>query len=894
MVTSFWLLVFYFLLATSYLLPVANPVYAQAQPQSLPCEQPVVPGEEILTHHWLADENRQPPSSLHRQTITVIGAPGASVNVSQPIAFTVDFSKLGALFGPTNSNYLEGKFQDQDHKSADIAELEQTEISTYHGSGQKAAPQVMLDLQRLKYISYIWERSHLPEASDQIADTNGDNPKRIFDMVNDYQMPDSLPETSNPTPPSLGGNKFDWQTGWGNYWGKIPTTYDEFYEAYIGFREESNSSGGHIERVLEGDYCPDWLPQEITIVIPKYFRTTTASGQLNQIMVPKAAQSHHSNDLILNNKDDAFLDQYRSSQGLLGKIIDSCIRAFKQNPVSNALRNVIGYLMNAIPQIANQTVYAQDNQSSPADSNNCMRVLIDGKEGQDPYCAFNPDLGQNSALDYSCQNQIDENKLDTDNENVICTFQINWEPKHNPMIIGDVGPGENQWDECVLIPDTGQYRCSVEVSIWPVFKIPWTTELWNNTLFSDTENKEPFIGSDEFQKFGRPGVYSYFTPNVIFNDKETEEKIEALQTLVDTCLRDSEDRPAPLDPNNQSTWPQSCLDMVNFAESADPAIYPGFQECVFPGPQPFLVYLNCAEQFFTDVIEELERKKPGENDRESSDDLSRRFIGGTDCSKEYVWHNALYPIAAQKTFGIQNDCPVNAASNSRDPVPPGGAGGDCSENSRFASLLPNPIPQSAGASSPINFADLEAEIVEAAKLAEAETGVACELLIGLHFVESNWNNNGSFISGRELGTVETDVPPTASACTAYGGTIAAGGCIFSSLSDTAIYAGDHIKDKVAALTGAWRPPQNFGELVGAMSLYNGGGNANCGEPVPYTGPCPPPVGIDDPYAVNYFDDLHDQMYLIFCADLTRCDPPQLFTRYGAATVAKEFYIQQTN
>ncbi|MBI3341772.1 hypothetical protein HY024_01485 [Candidatus Curtissbacteria bacterium] len=208
-------------------------------------------------------------------------------------------------------------------------------------------------------------------------------------------------------------------------------------------------------------------------------------------------------------------------------------------------------------------------------------------------------------------------------------------------------------------------------------------------------------------------------------------------------------------------------------------------------------------------------------------------------------------------------------------------------------MLPNPIPASAGAVSPQIFQRLDTgNVIPAAKAAESQTGTPCELLVGLDYVESSWSDSGSFISGRTIGTVETDVP-SASACTSYGGTWNdnPGGCIFRTLEQTAIYAGDHIKDKVALISGQQRPPQNFNEMVGAMSYYNGGGNANCGKGVAYSGPCPPPDGIDDPYAMSHFDNNHTQMYLIFCSDFTRCDPPQRFQRDGAATAAKEFFTR---
>jgi len=625
--------------------------HAQEEPVSLPCQNPIVPNEEILTHHWLANENREPPANLHRIRLTVISPPTDNYHAKIPISIPIDFSELGALFGPTNSNYNEGKYQNIDHKQENIAGADQVTISTFNGPGQKAGPQVMLDLQRIKYVNYVWENSHLPEASDEITDTNGENPRRIYDMVVDFGgLPDTDPGSESPTPPSFGGDKDEWQEGWGKYWGKIPTTYDEFYEAYIAFREESNSTGRHIQRVLDREYCPDWLPQEITFVVPRYFRTTTTTGQLNQIIVPKVAQSHNSNDLILGNKDGAFLDQFRSSNGILGKIIDTCLKAFKNNPISNALKNVISSTLDLIKPIPD--AFAQSNQSDPPDPNDCIRVLIDGKEGQDPYCAFPTQL--NDGLEYTCENQIDQYKLDTDNENVICTFQIYWEPKHNPMKIPDVGRGEKQWDECHIVdPTIPLWSCSVDVSIWPVFKIPWTTEIWNNTLFSDVKNNEPFIGSEDFQIKGRPGTYSFFTPITIF-----EEKIEE---LLRKC------RPE-VDPDSNS-----CNEIINILGSseriAELGLYGDYTQiefCItnYLLDKPRLV--TCLEQFLSSV----EKKKPGETDLNSDNDLSRRFIGGSDCSKEYVWHNALYPIAAQQVYGIKNACPVETAAASDTRIPP--------------------------------------------------------------------------------------------------------------------------------------------------------------------------------------------------------------------------------
>ena len=120
------------------------------------------------------------------------------------------------------------------------------------------------------------------------------------------------------------------------------------------------------------------------------------------------------------------------------------------------------------------------------------------------------------------------------------------------------------------------------------------------------------------------------------------------------------------------------------------------------------------------------------------------------------------------------------------------------------------------------------------------------------------------------------------------------GCVFDTLEKTAIYAGDHIKAKnLHFISGEYQPPRNFDELVGVMAAYNGiPGNANCGRDVPYTGPCPPPIGIDNPYAVGHFDAAHENMYLIWCRDGVMCNPPKLFLRDGAATAAKEFFLKR--
>ena len=166
--------------------------------------------------------------------------------------------------------------------------------------------------------------------------------------------------------------------------------------------------------------------------------------------------------------------------------------------------------------------------------------------------------------------------------------------------------------------------------------------------------------------------------------------------------------------------------------------------------------------------------------------------------------------------------------------------------------------------------NLTPELMNTYAAAEKETGVPCEILAGIHFVEAGNSPDGSLVSGRKLGTPEPD----------------AGGKIFRSLLETAKYAGDHLKGKVGGNL------KDVNTVITALSRYNGGGNSNCQAgypyPIPYGG-CPRAFeGEDDPYPMSFVDPKHDKMYLLYCADHTAC-VPQLFERPGAFAVALNVY-----
>lgn len=169
---------------------------------------------------------------------------------------------------------------------------------------------------------------------------------------------------------------------------------------------------------------------------------------------------------------------------------------------------------------------------------------------------------------------------------------------------------------------------------------------------------------------------------------------------------------------------------------------------------------------------------------------------------------------------------------------------------------------------------LTPELMNTYAAAEKATGVPCEVLAGIHFIEASNNPDGSLVSGRKLGTPEPD----------------AGGKVFKNLLETAIYAGEHLKGKVGGNI------KDANTLITALSRYNGGGNSNCQlgypYPIPYGG-CPRAFeGEDDPYPTSYLDTKHDTMYLLYCADHTAC-VPQIFARPGSFTVALNVYNQIT-
>lgn len=157
--------------------------------------------------------------------------------------------------------------------------------------------------------------------------------------------------------------------------------------------------------------------------------------------------------------------------------------------------------------------------------------------------------------------------------------------------------------------------------------------------------------------------------------------------------------------------------------------------------------------------------------------------------------------------------------------------------------------------------NLTDEVMSAYAEAERVTGVPCEVLAGVHHMEASNDPTRDLQSGGSL---------------AHSG---------KSLTQSAIDAADAIRNKVGGKIESWD------DLITALSYYNGGGNSNCGMDSRYNGPCAPPSGMDDPYPMAWIDSGHEEMYLIFCEDYTKCPTPfPYFDRPGALAVAIEVYL----
>lgn len=477
-------LVLSFALFTSTL---ASPAFAQTaqKPNPQPCKNPVqntdknAPNYQSydLTDNFITDSSGD--TSIKIQAGPFTGKPNEIIHIDKPdtlkIPVTIDFSKLQAIFASDTSNYLEGKFQDQNHQGQNLMGASSTDLNNYYGANQKIIPKYLTDLQKIKYIDYVSTHPNLIESANQISDTNGQNPKTIYDMVSD-------PEFGKPKP---AGEQQDPNT-WGKYWSKIPTTYSEFYQGQIEFRFTLGQD--QFERMKAGSGCATPLARKVKFVMPDFFRTAAVSDQLNQVLIPFAAQTDPKHTIL----------QANTNQNLISSIITTCKQLIAETP--KLLKDKIGKIVSISLNFLNPIKTAFAAQLP------CIPIQKDAKNGTAPYCPLPTE--EVNKPDVSCTDKNDPLNLDQGNKKVVCTFTISWpgtlpnSTSNNTFVIPyTIDPSSPDCSKD-LVGET--YTCRPTLRIFIDFRIPWAARVWNNTTDSDTN---------------KPGVFTIFTPKSVMGEK---------------------------------------------------------------------------------------------------------------------------------------------------------------------------------------------------------------------------------------------------------------------------------------------------------------------------------------------------------------------------------------
>ncbi len=621
-------------------------------PNPQPCSNAVA--TDNLMDHYITDANGDPPDSTYTFQISGSGAPGSKVTATgSSITYKLDLSKLQAIFADTNSNFNEGSYQNQDHQQAPLVSLDTQNRDDFFGPDQKAAPAVMTDQLRVKYVNYVYNKPTLAESANTITNVSGQNPMTIYDMVQKWGLP------------QLGSAS--WQSTWGPYWVKIPTAYNEYYEGELEFRAAVGND--MITKVKNGEQCPmpfDSRPP-ITFIMPNLFRATATTAQTNVLIVPKIAQSPENNLMLASAKN---------VENALASIIQRCVYLASQNPLTKSLKKVISAIqLEDINPV--KTVYAQT-------ASECVKVLGDGKSGTAPYCAL--PAGELPPGTCTQPNANDPNQLDPSNTNVVCEITFTFS---KTMSLPTTGNG--MWDSCTY--SAGTVNCTATVSVWPVFRIPWIGEIWNQTLYSDTS--ENITGSP--QQTGRPGVYSFFTPDLVLKSaKQPDPLASYLQSLVDQCQANP--ATGPLNPGG-------CAPLLNWAATHNteyPDLASCFQNYIFTNSGALG---SCLVSITSNIISGL-LKLPGQVGSSLGDSTAnvlgastgegrQPLIGATDCAKMFVRDMALKPLVLQKYQNIDTSCIPKPQITSTPPstpaptLPPG------------ATPTPTPAPTPAVTPTPV-------------------------------------------------------------------------------------------------------------------------------------------------------------------------------------------------
>ena len=429
-------------------------IFAASPPNPQPCKNPA---STDLVNNYMLDASGKPPIVLQYQVSGNPEDPPITLPAKQ-FTFKVNFSQLQAIFGASNSNYLEGHTQSQEHQQEDIMSMGSQNFNEYFRGLQKTVPKVLLDEQKVGYVNFITGDGHtLPESANTYTDIDGQgNPKTIYDLVQEFGI---------PNPPESGGDQTGWNNVWGKYWAKIPTAWNQFYKAKITFHQVNGEND--LDKIKSGADCPPAIPEYVNFVMPDFYRTTAIGDQMNRNLVPLAVQSYQQHHILNPTPTQA----PGTTQNPLSDFFSYCWKLIT-SPASVAkdIKKTISLnLPNllSLPNPLNPSAAFATNDSSVTI---CVKILNSSKNGQAPYCPLPIEEISRLAGKVSCSNINDNLKLEKDNPNVDCTFTFT-----SPAVVYKIDPKEGGalFPVCVKNEQNKNYDCKPKVYIIPNFQIPW-------------------------------------------------------------------------------------------------------------------------------------------------------------------------------------------------------------------------------------------------------------------------------------------------------------------------------------------------------------------------------------------------------------------------------------
>jgi hypothetical protein len=212
------------------------------------------------------------------------------------------------------SDYLEGRFLDEDHRLADLRKLTSAGNLDYYGRIAKLTPQKVQDRLKAGYVYALVELGKddgtykIPDISFLYADVCGNNQRTIYDLVQNWGMPEVTLPTLKENPTQADFDR--WRHTWGKYWPKIPlhdpggaiscdlndpACQQKFPEGVFGQPPNMRSAGclvfrrGEATRSTNRD-CPPPQPPQIQVVrlgLPDLFRLDTLARFTQQLLLPQ-------------------------------------------------------------------------------------------------------------------------------------------------------------------------------------------------------------------------------------------------------------------------------------------------------------------------------------------------------------------------------------------------------------------------------------------------------------------------------------------------------------------------------------------------------------------------------------------------------------------------------